>query len=281
MDTKPLIIGICGNSGCGKTLFAEKLAQTLGEKDTVIINGDDYHKWQRGAKEWDKYTHLNPEANNLSLEAEHLKDLKKGNSIYKVHYDHDAGVFTNPQHIIPKKYIIFEGLHTFFTNELRQSLDLKIFIDVKEDLNIHFKTHRDMRERGYSKEKVLISIQKRIEDSKKFIFIQKKFADLIIQKSPLIKLTDKKEDTAVEFSFIQKKKINIKPIYDLFSKFFENKIHLLNKNGRQTLVTKKILSHEKLKDLKKDIKKRLNLNISDDIYSLCQLITLYNLKPML
>lgn len=275
---KPLIIAVAGNSGSGKSKFVELLTTILGKKNTLIIHGDDYHKWARGAPEWDKFTHLNPKANNLHLASKHISLLKKGKTIKKNFYDHSKGTFTSLRKVPPKKFIIFEGLHSLFTKEIRANVDFKIFIDVSQKLNTHFKLHRDMSERGHSKEKILKSIELRKKDYKKFILTQKKFADLIIRKTPLIPLNENKKDTAVKYSFILSKKIDLSPIANIFKTICPKKISIKKNNKNQSITTKNILEQKELNLLKKFTKETFGIKIENNIMSLSQLIVAYNLS---
>lgn len=175
-----LTIGIGGDSGAGKTSFVENLKNILGEK-LLIIEGDGEHKWERGNENWNKYTHLNPKANFIHKQADAIYALKNNNVIYRREYDHSSGKFTEPQRIEPNKYIAISGLHPFYLPKLRKILDLKIYIDTEEDLRRHWKIIRDIKKRGYSKQKILAQIEERIDDAKKYIYPQKEFADLIIR----------------------------------------------------------------------------------------------------
>ena len=78
---QPLLIGIGGDSGSGKTTFTKIFTNLFGEKESTIIRGDDMHRWERGDANWNEYTHLNPEANFIHKEMEFIKFLKKGISI--------------------------------------------------------------------------------------------------------------------------------------------------------------------------------------------------------
>ena len=278
MDTtKPYIIGICGNSGCGKSSFVKTLVKILGKKDTLIMCFDDYHKWPRGSKEWSKYTHLNPEANNISWAETHLDDLKKGNSIYKLEYCHKTGKLIGPFKVTAKKFIILEGLHSLYSKKLREQIDFKIFIDCHQDLNTHFKLHRDLKKRGHKKETILKSIESRKQDTKKYINPQKKYADLVIEKNPLIPLREDKEKTPVEFSFIHNKK-NPETMFKFLKNLFGNKIECKANKKNPTLKTTCILKTDELTKLKKIAKTKFDLKLENNIFGLCQLITAYNLS---
>lgn len=274
---RPFVIGICGNSGSGKSSLLTTFTKLLGSDNVLFLSTDDYHKWPRGAKEWSKYTHLNPKANNLSSAGEHLEDLLNGDSAYKLEYCHRTGQLIGPFRAVAKPYIIIEGLHTFYTEQLRKHIDLKIYLDVDYDLITHFKVHRDMRERGHSKETVLKSIESREEDSKKYIYPQKEHADLVIHKKPLIKINEEKENTPVEYNFIHNNDIDITELATFLQKIFGKGIEHSSRDHKKILSTKKILNKNDLEKFGKVAEEKLNLNLRQDIYGLCQLVTAYNL----
>lgn len=275
---KPFLIGVCGNSGSGKSSFVQVLVDLLGMENVLVIHGDDYHKWQRGDEEWQRYTHLNPKANYLALAKENLADLKNGNTIYKTEYDHDTGKFIGPYKLKPQQYIIFEGLHAFYTKELQKLIDFKIFIDVDKNLNIHFKLHRDMEERGYTKEQIMKSITAREKDAQRYISPQKKYADLVIRKSPLGKLNTEKREAAVEYTFIHHKRIHTVPMAEIFDKLFKDKVTCNYKNNHYTVKTAQILEEEELAALKQTAQKKYGINLTDNVSSIAQLIAAYNIS---
>ena len=181
---KNLAIGIGGDSGVGKSLLLTNL--TLIFRDKLLeIEGDGEHKWERGDKNWDKFTHLDPKANYIHKQAEGINELKQNRAIYRSEYDHDTGKFTTPSKLLPKEIIVISGLHPFYLPKLRKTIDIKVYMDTDERLRRHWKILRDTRNRGYSKEKILEQIATRVEDTTKYIYPQKKFADVIIHYFPL------------------------------------------------------------------------------------------------
>lgn len=181
--SRPLLIGIAGNSGAGKNTISEVLHDLFGQKVTSIVEGDDYHKWERGNEKWQDYTHLNPRANYLETLAQHTLKLLQGQPVYKSHYDHSSGQFTDDRLISTSKNIIVQGLHTFYPLILRKIMDIKIFISPSEQLRTFWKIRRDVGERGHDLEKVARSIAAREQDSLAHIEPQKKFSDWILSYS--------------------------------------------------------------------------------------------------
>ncbi len=177
---QPLLIGIGGDSGSGKTTFSKIVQNLYGPSQTTIIRGDDMHKWERGDNNWKEKTHLNPSANHIHKEIEFIKFLKKGLTINRRSYDHSSGKFTIPSKIKSKRVIIYEGLHPFYLSDMRNSFDISFFIQPDEKLRRKWKIERDTKKRGYSKEKILKQIKERENDSLKYIRSQAEKADVWI-----------------------------------------------------------------------------------------------------
>lgn len=204
MCAKPKMIGISGESGVGKSTIAEIITIFFGTQNTTIISTDDLHKWERLDKNWETFTHLNPNANNLELGDLHTKILSEGQFIYRSIYNHKNGHFDPPSKIEPKKIVIVEGLHAFYTDCSKELFDLKIFIDTDEELRTHWKILRDTEERGYTYNTVLDMINKRKFDNIAVRNAQITFADVIITISPrqkIICLGDKNEKIDLELKF--------------------------------------------------------------------------------
>ena len=177
---RPFTIGIAGDSGSGKSTLIDVAVSALGERNLLFIEGDGDHRWERGERYWDEYTHLNPKANFLYRQAHDLRQLRQGASVDRVEYDHNTGKFTSKRKIKPKKYIALCGLHSLYLPQVRKNLDLKIYLDTDETLRRYWKIQRDIEGRGYTKEKILTQIENRISDAVRYIHPQKKYADMTI-----------------------------------------------------------------------------------------------------
>ena len=169
-------IAITGDSGVGKTRLSKLISELF--KNSFILECDRYHKWERGHENWNNITHLNPDANFITKMNNDVFDLKIGNNIYQVDYDHTTGKFTDNQLIESKEHIIVCGLHTFYTT--KNFIDLKIYIDATDSVKIPWKIKRDTKKRGYTIEKILKQINDRKQDYNKYILTQKNNADIIV-----------------------------------------------------------------------------------------------------
>ena len=198
-------IAICGGSSTGKTILSNKIKKIL--KNSFILECDRYHKWERQNILWEKYTHLNPKANFLTKMKNDVFDLKIGKNIYQVNYDHTNGKFTDKKEIINTENIIICGLHTLYNNTNLHNL--KIFLDIDENLRIPWKIKRDIKKRGYSYTRILKQIENRKEDYIKYILPQKEKSNIII-------------------NFYTDQKFDIKNI-DSYNPFIYLKIYILEK----------------------------------------------------
>ena len=120
------IVGVAGDSGSGKTTFTRGINRIFGTELIDSFTLDAYHTQDREARRDSGKLPLDPEINDLELLADHLSELKEGRSIMKPVYDHSTGKFTKPVRFEAPKILVIEGLHTFYTEGLRDLIDFKI-----------------------------------------------------------------------------------------------------------------------------------------------------------
>jgi uridine kinase len=184
ISRRPVIMGVSGDSGAGKDTLVDALAGLFGEHSTVRLSGDDYHLWDRHRPLWRALTHLNPRANDLEAFARDAISLADRRPILARRYDHAAGKRSKLHRVDPNDFVLVSGLHALYLPVLRERLDLKIFLDIDEDLRRHFKMARDVHYRGHSREKVIEFLDRRAVDSRKFIQPQAAYADLLLGLKP-------------------------------------------------------------------------------------------------
>ena len=180
----PIILGIVGDSASGKTTLSRGIAQILGADRVATICSDDYHKYSRARRAELRISALDPAANYIDIMEQHLEQLRRGRPILKPVYNHHAGTLDAPEYVEPQPYIIVEGLLGYPTRRMRDSYDVKIYLEPDEQLRVRWKMQRDMATRGYNRGQVLRSLDKREDDSPSFIHPQRTFADIVVKFYP-------------------------------------------------------------------------------------------------
>ena len=179
LSRRPLILGIAGDSGSGKDTLSGALAGLFGDYSVASVSGDDYHRFERASPMWHTITHLDPRANNLDAFASDCLALAQGQHIRYRHYDHKTGLFTRRRDRQTNDVVLVRGLHALYPVNLRARMDLRIFLDMDEDLRRFLKVRRDVGVRGHSLETVEISLDRRRADCERFVQPQKEHADVI------------------------------------------------------------------------------------------------------
>lgn len=177
----PCAIGIGGGSGAGKDTFCDLVRAVLGDRNVIQLNGDDVHKWERGHDKWKEHTHLDPTANDLYLQLEQARSLRRGRAVVRKAYDHETGQFVATRVVEANSYVLVSGLHPFYLKGMRDLLDIKVFLDPEEDLRRAWKTERDTKERDYTAEQVIQSMEERRADRQLYIEPQREYADLVVR----------------------------------------------------------------------------------------------------
>jgi uridine kinase len=184
LNVKPLLISISGDSGVGKDTLANAMARVFGEKNTMIISGDSFHKFERDHNSWKAKTHLDPRQNYLTNWERAISLALNRNKFSIRHYEHSVGKFTEVSPYGTRDLIISQGLHGL-NGKLVNKSDLKIYLEMPENLRVKYKIARDVSHRKQVKSKVIGQIKSRRNDFKKFIEPQKELADLIVEQASL------------------------------------------------------------------------------------------------
>ena len=178
-----MIIGIAGGTGSGKTTLTEQIRKRFGDDVTVIYH-DNYYRLQVG-KTYDQRSQVNydhPDAFETSLMIEHLKALKAGNPIESPVYDYTQHNRADKVEVIsPSKVIIVEGILIFAEKELREMMDIKIFVDTDADVRILRRIQRDVEERARTLQSVIHQYLTTVKPMhEQYVEPSKRFADLIV-----------------------------------------------------------------------------------------------------
>ena len=185
LSQKPLVIAIAGDSGSGKDTLTNSLKGLFGFHSVVSLSGDNYHVWERHSPMWHTLTHLNPRANNLLEFANDVQALLDNRPILSREYDHDRGRFKRAATVNKNDIVIASGLHALYIPYLNEKLDVRIFLDMDEELRRYFKVRRDVCEREYSVDKSLELIESRLKDGEHYIKPQMETAEIVFKLQPV------------------------------------------------------------------------------------------------
>lgn len=174
------MVAVAGDSASGKTTLAEGIRYLLGSERVTRICVDDYHRYDRAAREQLGITPLHPEANDLPAVERHLRALAQGRSIRKPVYDHATGRLSDPVDVTPKEVVIVEGLLALGTRGLRDCFDVSVYLEPEEELRHRWKIARDCEERGYDIDVVVADLRRRERDSALYVRPQQEHADVVV-----------------------------------------------------------------------------------------------------
>ncbi|MGH2583060.1 MAG: uridine kinase, partial [Anaerolineales bacterium] len=182
--SSPLVIGVAGGSGSGKTTVAQAILQRAGAENVAYIQHDSYYKdlsdlppAQRATVNFD-----HPNSLETDLMIEHVKQLKAGHTVDIPTYD-----FTNHTrkketiHIEPRPVILVEGILLYIDARMRDACDIKLFVETDADQRFIRRLQRDISERGRTTESVIQQYQATVGPMHlEFVEPSKRYADLII-----------------------------------------------------------------------------------------------------
>ena len=182
MDT-PMVIGIAGGTGSGKTTITQSIVERLGDNVTVLYH-DDYYKEQHSLsyEERCKINYDHPKAFDTELFLKDLDKLRSGEEVYSPVYDftiHDRSDKTKS--VRPASVIIVEGILILAERALTDRMDIKIFVDTDADVRILRRLARDVKERGRSIDSVIGQYLNTVKPMhEKYVEPSKKMADIIV-----------------------------------------------------------------------------------------------------
>ena len=183
-NKRPVTIGVAGGTGSGKTTVSHQILARVGSKHIAYLAHDSYYRNIRhlSSDERRRINYDHPDSLETSLLIEHIKCLQSGQAVHVPVYDFstdmrlDETIFVEPQPII-----LVEGILIFSDRELRDLLDIKIFVDTDADIRFIRRLKRDMEERQRSADSVIQQYLTTVRPMHlKFVEPSKRYADVIV-----------------------------------------------------------------------------------------------------
>lgn len=180
----PILVGIAGGTGAGKSTIATALVRPLPAGSVVVIEHDSYYRDRPDLRpeERAKMNYDHPDALDNDLFLEHLQLLRAGQPIEKPIYDFVTHRrMETTERVIPHPVVVIEGILIFTEKRLRDLMDIKLFVDTPADIRVLRRVKRDIRDRGRDFD----SVRRQYYDTVRpmhleFVEPTKQFADLII-----------------------------------------------------------------------------------------------------
>ena len=178
------VIGVAGGTGSGKSTLVKRLQEAFKDEDVVTLSHDYYYKAhpELTYEERTKLNYDHPQAFDTDMLVEHVRALKHNVPIKHPVYsfvDHDRQAETVL--VKPSKVIIVEGILIFDHKELRDEMDIKVFVDTDADIRLARRILRDVRDRGRTMESVITQYTTTVKPMhEEFVEPSKKYADVII-----------------------------------------------------------------------------------------------------
>lgn len=181
---KPILIGITGGTGSGKSTVSKKILSSINETNITIIEQDAYYKDQSklSFEKRVKTNYDHPLAFDNELLVKDLQRLLNGENINKPIYDFERHNRKEESILVePKRIIILEGILVLFEEKIRELLDIKIFVDTDSDVRVIRRILRDINHRGRTLDSVVNQYMETVRPAHiQFIEPTKKHADIII-----------------------------------------------------------------------------------------------------
>jgi uridine kinase len=180
----PVIIGVAGGTGSGKTTVVREMVRAVGEEHVAVIEHDSYYR-DRSELPLEERALLNydhPDALETDLLVHHLEELRACRPAEIPSYDFSQHARTKVTRTVPPAQVILvDGILIFVDERLRELMDVKVFVDTDSDLRFIRRLERDLKERGRTMDSVVeqyISTVKPMHEE--FVEPSKRFADLMI-----------------------------------------------------------------------------------------------------
>jgi uridine kinase len=184
MNATPVVIGVAGGSGSGKTTVVRRIVDSIGEEQVTVLEHDRYYH-DRSHLRLEERAALNydhPDALDTELMVRHLEALRSGRAVEIPTYDftrYARRQSTETAH--PRKAIIVEGILIYTEARLRELMDIKVFVDTDDDTRFIRRLQRDVAERGRTLQSVIDQYLATVKPMHlEFVEPSKRYADIIV-----------------------------------------------------------------------------------------------------
>lgn len=186
MSKKAIIIGISGASASGKSLLANTIVNELGSDQVVVISEDSYYRDHSDIpfEERARINYDHPNSLDHELLHQHLAQLQAGRSVEVPIYNHSTHTREQSTRLIGQhRIIVLEGILLFVEKNLRDLMDIRIFMETALDICLIRRMKRDMNERGRSLDSVITQYEETVRPMYlQFIEPSKRYADIIVPR---------------------------------------------------------------------------------------------------
>lgn len=183
---EPLIIGVAGGSGSGKTTVVRHIIDSIGEGNILLLQHDSYYRDLKhlSFEERTKQNFDHPSSLETELMIRHIKALKNGYQVEVPIYDFTRHIRkAETRQVNAKKVILIDGILIFNEKELREQMDIKLYVDTDDDIRLLRRIKRDIIERDRELDDVLNQYQKFVRPMHlEFVEPSKRYADIIIPR---------------------------------------------------------------------------------------------------
>ncbi len=181
---KPLVIGVAGGSGSGKTTVVQHIMKAVGKESILLIQHDSYYRDLKHLS-FEERTEQNfdhPSSLETELMIRHLQALLEGYQVEIPIYNFSKHIREEETRSVnPKKVILVDGILIFTEKELRDMMNIKLYVDTDDDIRLMRRIQRDIIERDRQLENVLSQYQKHVRPMHlEFVEPTKRYADIII-----------------------------------------------------------------------------------------------------
>jgi uridine kinase len=181
---QPIVIGVAGGSGSGKTTVVRRIVDSLGPEQVTVLDHDRYYR-DRNDLRLEERAALNydhPDALETDLMVKHVQELKERRAVDVPVYDFTRYTrLTTTEQALPRRAIIVEGILVFVDAALRALMDIKVFVDTDDDTRFIRRLQRDVAQRGRTTQSVIDQYLSTVKPMHlEFVQPSKRYADIIV-----------------------------------------------------------------------------------------------------